>query len=334
MMKEIWEPQNLGSDSTASLVRDDGWLVARYPALAAPIQSNQFPLFNDQKGQSTGTYVARSPVDGVTRVVAFHRLPALGIIAITSVSQGAALAGLWSSIITVLWLMGPIAIALFVGSLLTARILNRSDKTQASLAAALAHNDVLFREIHHRVKNNLQSVGALLQMQAIPRDIKANMGQRIAAMAAVHEHIYRSSNFETVRAKDYLTTLIESIRAGAAPNIQVVEELDDLSVDKDAATPLGLIVNEAVANAFKHAFPNGRSGTITVRLTRDGTERAQLVVEDDGIGFDPSVPATGIGQRLIRALTSQLGGEAQTTTNIGGGSRFTLNFPLTRNAPR
>ena len=332
VMQEIWAPQNLGADSTASLVRDDGWLVARYPALPAPIRSNQLPLFNEQNNQTTGTYVAQSPVDGVVRVVAFHRLPALGIIAITSVSQDAAFAAIWTSIIIVLWLLGPIAIALFIGSLLTARLLNRSDRTQTNLAAALAHNDVLFREIHHRVKNNLQSVGALLQMQAIPREVKANMGQRIAAMAAVHEHIYRSSNFETVRAKDYLTTLIESIRAGASPNINVVEDLDDLSVDKDAATPLGLIVNEAVANAFKHAFPDGRRGTITVRLKREGTDRGRLVVEDDGVGFDPSVPATGIGQRLIRALTSQLAGEAETATSADGGSRFTLSFPLARRA--
>lgn len=330
VMQEIWAPQNLGRDSTTSLLREDGWLVARYPALPAAIQSNQFPLFNQQKDLTTGTYVAQSPIDGVMRVVAFHRLPTLGIIAITSISRDSAFAGLWSSIITVLWLMGPIAIALFIGSLMTARILNQSDRIQANLAAALAHNDVLFREIHHRVKNNLQSVGALLQMQAIPRDIKANMGQRIAAMAAVHEHIYRSSNFESVRAKDYLATLIENIRGGSSPNLTVVEDLDDLSVDKDAATPLGLIVNEAVSNAFKHAFPEGRRGTITVRLKREGTDRGRLVVEDDGVGYDAATPATGIGQRLIRALTSQLGGESEVTTQPGKGSHFTVSFPLAR----
>jgi len=141
--------------------------------------------------------------------------------------------------------------------------LRKSERTQAHLADALAHNDVLFREIHHRVKNNLQSVSSLLQMQPIPRDIKADMSRRLAAMSAVHEHIYRSSDFSTVAIKSYLDTLIDNIRAGADAKIQVVEEIEDLSVDKDVATPLGLILNEVLSNAFKHAFPDGRAGTIT-----------------------------------------------------------------------
>jgi two-component sensor histidine kinase len=194
----------------------------------------------------------------------------------------------------------------------------------------LAHNDVLFREIHHRVKNNLQSVASLLQMQPIAREIKTNMGQRIAAMSAVHEHIYRSNSFSTVLAKPYVETLVENIRAGADPKVRVVEQLDEVSVDKDAATPLGLILNEVVANAFKHAFPDGREGTITVQLTRTEEGRGRMVVEDDGIGFDPATPAKGIGQRLIRALTEQLGGTSGFEARAGGGTRFQLTFPLSR----
>jgi two-component sensor histidine kinase len=178
------------------------------------------------------------------------------------------------------------------------------------------------------VKNNLLSVGSLLQMQPIPREIKANMGQRIAAMSAVHEHIYRSSNFSTVQVKGYLETLIENIRAGVQANVTVIEELEELSVDKDAATPLGLIVNEVVSNAFKHAFPAGREGTIVVRLIKRGDGRGELTVADDGVGYDPSVPAKGIGRRLIAGLTQQLGGE--TSVSSDAGSVFTLVFPLAK----
>ena len=170
------------------------------------------------------------------------------------------MAGLWNSIIIVSWLIAPIALALLVGSLITARLLRRSARTQASLATALASNDVLFREIHHRVKNNLQSVASLLQMQPIPHEVKADMSQRIAAMSAVHEHIYRSDDFAHVRVKEYLQTLIEKHPGRAARTCTVIENLDDLSVDKDAATPLGLILNEVVSNAFKHAFKDGRHG--------------------------------------------------------------------------
>ena len=165
-------------------------------------------------------------------------------------------------------------------------------------------------------------------MQPIPREIKANMGQRIAAMSAVHEHIYRSGNFETVHVKDYLSTLIASIRAGHDPNVRVIEELEDLSVDREAATPLGLILNEVVSNAFKHAFGDGREGVLSVRLARLPDGRGQLTVEDNGLGFDPQTPTKGIGRRLIGALTQQVGGESRFETAVGGGSLFTLIFPL------
>jgi two-component sensor histidine kinase len=192
----------------------------------------------------------------------------------------------------------------------------------------LAHNEVLFREIHHRVKNNLQSVASLLQMQPIAREIKVNMGQRIAAMSAVHEHIYRSNDFASVRIKTYLETLIATLRDGHDPTVEVFEDIDDVAVDKDAATPLGLIVNEVASNAFKHAFADGRAGRLRISLKRQGDTSACLIIEDNGPGFDPTAPSKGIGRRLIEALTMQLGGEAKVAPAEGGGSRFTLSFPL------
>lgn len=331
VLEKLWTPQKLGDGSTVSILREDGWVVGRYPAIPAAINAAQQPLFQQQKDQLEGNYAsAVSPADGIARIVGFHRLPEFGLIGLASVSQTSMLASLWNAIVTVLWLMVPIAAALLIGSLVTARILHRSEKIQASLAAALEHNDVLFREIHHRVKNNLQSVSSLLQMQPIPREIKADMGQRIAAMSAVHEHIYRSNNFGTVQAKDYLVTLLDNIRAGANPHIQFVADLADIAIDKDAATPLGLILNEVAANAFKHAFPDGRDGVVTVRFSAAGESEARLTVEDNGVGFDATVPGKGIGRRLIGALTSQLGGTSEFTTAPDGGSLFTLTFPLTR----
>ncbi len=327
LLQRFWEPQKLGPDSNINVHREDGWMVGRYPRIDEPINAAKISAAWPQiSGNPSGTYTSKSPLDGITRIIGFRHVPELGLVVFATISQDAALAGLWTAIATVLWLMVPIGLALLIGSLITASILRRSAKTQASLAAAVAHNEVLFREIHHRVKNNLQSVGSLLQMQPIPREIKRDMGQRIAAMSAVHEHIYRSNDFAKVRVRDYLQTLIENIRGGAGPNVQVVEQLEDLAVDKDVATPLGLILNEVVANAFKHAFPEGRDGVITVRLEKQMGKGA-LVVEDNGIGFDPAAPAKGIGRRLIAALTQQLGGESEFASD-GSGSRFTLSFPL------
>jgi two-component sensor histidine kinase len=327
-LEAFFQAQGLVEGSVISIARDDGILVARYPLATEPIDVTQSASWAEISTTQSGSYEARSALDGVTRLIGYRHVPELGIITFGSVSKDAAFAGLWNAIVIILWLLVPIALALFVGSLWTASLLRRSAKTQRTLAAAVAHNEVLFREIHHRVKNNLQSVASLLQMQPIPREIKTNMGQRIAAMSAVHEHIYRSSSFEIVRVKDYLQTLISSIRAGHDPDVQVVEELEDLPVDREVATPLGLILNEVVSNAFKHAFADGRQGHLAVRLARTEDGRGQLTVEDNGLGFDPQTPTKGIGRRLISALTQQIGGESRFETAVGGGSLFTLSFPL------
>lgn len=327
-LSAFFESQGLAEGSVISIARDDGVIAARYPLAVDAIDLNQSSAWEQISSTPSGAYEAKSPLDGVTRLIGYRHVPELGIITFGSVSKDAAFAGLWSAIIIILWLLVPIALALFLGSLWTAHLFRRSASTQRTLAKAVEHNEVLFREIHHRVKNNLQSVASLLQMQPIPREIKANMGQRIAAMSAVHEHIYRSGNFETVQVKNYLQTLIANIRAGHDPHVEVIEQLEDVPVDKDAATPLGLILNEVASNAFKHAFADGRAGVVTVRLGRTPDGRGQLSVEDNGVGFDPQVPAKGIGRRLIGALTQQLNGESNFETSPGGGSLFTLTFPL------
>jgi two-component sensor histidine kinase len=328
VLESFWQKQDLGPDSTISLVRDDGWVIARYPPLEEPLDLGTLPVFETLSAGEAGTYVSeRSPADGVSRVVAFRHVPEVGLIAIASVSRDAVLENLWYAVRVILLLMAPIALALLLGALWTARLLRQSAQSRRNLEAALAHNEVLFREIHHRVKNNLQSVASLLQLQPIPREVKHEMGQRIAAMSAVHEHIYRSSSFDTVMVKDYLQTLIENIRAGADPDVRVVEEVQDLPVRRDDATPLGLIVNEVVANAFKHAFADRREGVVVIRLLRDEPGVGRLQVGDNGVGFDPDKPAKGIGRRLITALTEQLQGQS-TFSSAATGSRFTLTFPL------
>ena len=262
------------------------------------------------------------------RVVSFRHLPTLGIIAIASVSQAATIGALWTAVYTVLLLMLPIAAALIAGSIWTSRLLNESYRTRNALESALAQNQVLFREIHHRVKNNLQSVSSLLQLQPIAPEIKVEMGRRIAAMSAVHEHIYRSDKFSVVAVKDYLQTLITNLRESYNSDADIDIRLEDLLIDKDGAMPLGLIVNEVVSNTFKHAFVDGRQGVITVTLERTDGNLGRLVIADNGVGFDPTQRAKGMGRRLIVGLTEQLQGESSFVSESG--SRFTLTFPLAR----
>jgi two-component sensor histidine kinase len=321
--------QNLGPESTISIVRSDGWVIARSPALATPLDLSGTPAFARLTSAAAGTYdSASSPADGVARMVAFRHVDDLGYIAIASVSLDAAIGGLWYAIIIVSLLLAPIAVTVLAGSFVTARLLRRSQATTRSLGAALEQNSILFREIHHRVKNNLESVNALLRLQKIAPAAREELGRRLYAMSSVHEHIYRSSNFAEVRARNYLLDLIANIRASYDPNIQVIEDLDDISVHTDAATPLGLLVNEVVSNSFKHAFPNGRAGIIRVSLKAEGPDRARLTVSDDGVGLDPAAPTTGIGRRLVGGFVQQLQGESRHSGD--NGSEFTVSFPLTR----
>jgi two-component sensor histidine kinase len=326
-LARVWSAQNLGPDSTVSLIRNDGKVVARFPGLTGALDLGPLPVFEKLRASSTGSYTSvSSPADGVARIVGFKHIDDLDLIAVASVSQDSVLSGLWSAVRTVLWLLGPIALALFAGSFLTARLLRGSEKTRRSLAKALEHNDVLFKEIHHRVKNNLQSVSALLNLQPIPPSVKEEMRQRIAAMSAVHEHIYRSNNFDTVDLKSYLETLVQDITAGSGKDIEVVVKFDVVNVANDLATPLGLIFIEAVSNSIKHAFPDGRRGQIALTLENEGGGMGRLTVADNGTGFDAQQPVKGIGRKLIAALTQQIEGKSHFTS--GSGSRFEVTFAI------
>ena len=317
---------DLGEGSTVSVIRSDGWVVARDPPLSAPLNLQGSNAWSELNKANSGSYLSKlSPADGISRIVGFERVAALNYFAVASISETVAFAGLWYAIWVVSLLLAPFALVLLLGSLLTASILRRAQASSLSLAAALDRNEQLFREIHHRVKNNLQSVTALLQVHAIPQDVRADLTQRLFAMSAVHEHIYRTGDFADVRIKDYLHTLIANVRASADPRITVVEDLADITVDKDAAGPLGLIVNEVLSNCFKHAFPNGKTGTVIVSLKRLTDEQVRLSVEDNGVGFDGAIPVKGIGRKLVAGFARQLGGEFEFICD--GGSKFLLTFP-------
>jgi two-component sensor histidine kinase len=319
-------PHVLGEGAAVSVIRSDGWVIARDPPLQAPLNLEGSTAWDELNKSSSGSYISQvSPADGVSRVVGFQRVAGLNYLALASISQTAAFAGLWYSIWVVSLLLAPFALVLLVGSFLAARVIRRAQASSNSLAAALARNEQLFREIHHRVKNNLQSVTALLQVHAIPREVRADLTQRIFAMSAVHEHIYRTGDFADVRIKDYLHTLIENVKAGADPGIVVMDDLEDVTVDKDAAAPLGLILNEVLSNCFKHAFPDGRTGAVKVSLKRVSDANVQLIVEDDGVGFSDATPPKGIGRKLVAGFARQLGGDF--TFSAQSGSKFVLTFP-------
>jgi PAS domain S-box-containing protein len=215
----------------------------------------------------------------------------------------------------------------------------RKEHEQA-LESALASREVLLKEIHHRVKNNLQVVSSLLNIQETAivdesdRKVFVDCQTQIQTMSMVHEVLYRSSSFEGVemqsyfeRLVDYLSSVYEALNRGIGWKVEAM----GVSLNLDDAIPVALIVNELVSNCMKHAFPGGKQGRIIVSMReipapgeKSPSEPSWLlVVEDDGIGFDRSRAAelnktAGIGTELVQALSGQLRGVLERGPGSGG----------------
>jgi len=215
-------------------------------------------------------------------------------------------------------------------------------RAEEQIKASLREKEVLLREIHHRVKNNLQIISSLLHLQSkqieheAARALFDESQSRIRSMALIHERLYQSDDLAQVDFAAYLDRLTEHLfRSYNVRRDTIACELqaDDGSLSVDRAIPCGLIVNELVANALKHAFPDGRSGTIRVHYAESDIE-ARLDVADDGVGAPDGFEADAsdaLGLRLVRGLVQQLDGSLAVDRDKG--LRFTITFPLTRSVP-
>ena len=329
IMENFWSSLALGANSTVSMVRTDGWLIARYPSPRAALNLSEYELFSiHYKKAQNGSYIAaQSPADGVPRTVGYRQIEGLPVLALASISTEETLKTFWRGVGIVLALFVPVFVALALGAFWLSGVMRRDEKRRAELAQAVEDNKTLMREIHHRVKNNLQAVSSLVQLQPIPVASKAEMSRRINAMVSVHEHIYRSDQFARPEVDDYIRTIVENARQGFDAPVEIAYDLEKLHVDKDNAMPLGLIVSEVVSNAFKHAFPEGRQGRIAISLKSIGDHKGELVIDDNGDGFDTTAKSPGMGRRLIEGLAAQLTGTFSYATD--NGTRFSLQFPTT-----
>jgi len=194
------------------------------------------------------------------------------------------------------------------------------ERAEQALVASLHEKEALLKEVHHRVKNNMQVITSLLRLEAsridhpTTRSVLRDMQNRIMAMAALHEAVYRSESFSRVDLAVYLRQITNQLsRSLVATAGQVSFQLDLLSVavDLDQAIPCGLIVNELVSNALKHAFPAGRIGEVRIELKESGPGEVQLTISDDGVGLPAdfeAVRAKSLGLQLVSDLARQLGG--------------------------
>jgi PAS domain S-box-containing protein len=211
---------------------------------------------------------------------------------------------------------------------------------EAAIKAALHEKEILLKELYHRVKNNLQVINSLFNLQAstIPegtaRTALKEGAERVRAMALVHEKFYQSKNLASIKLDEYINDLCEQLDNAAAAGqrkIHLTTRTESIQVGLETAIPLGLLLNELISNCLKHAFPDNRPGTITISLAQTENNKVELKVSDDGIGFPPEfdlVSSHTLGLKLASALSAQLDGKLSLETEHG--AHALIIFPLAK----
>lgn len=201
---------------------------------------------------------------------------------------------------------------------------------------SLKEKEILLREIHHRVKNNLQIISSLLNLQAgqitdeYARKQYAVSNERIRAMAMVHEKLYESKDLTGIDFGDYVSSLAHGLNISCNPDpsrirLKIAVDREPVELKLDAAIPCALILNELVMNGFKHAFPGDLAGEISVRFIR-GKESNQLIVADNGIGLPENFDiesSSSLGLQLVTVLSEQVEAKLQIVNE--GGAKFVLS---------
>ena len=211
-------------------------------------------------------------------------------------------------------------------------------RAEEQLRESLGEKEVLIKEVNHRVKNNLQLISSLLNLQAgSVREAEALAGlkesqSRVRSMALVHEQLYQSKDLARVDFSEYIQDLapaLFSAYGGSTDGVTLETKIDDVSLGVDTAIPCGLIVNELVSNSLKHAFPHGSGGEIRIELHPRDSKELELRVSDDGVGFPKDVDfrsTESLGLQLVNTLTDQIGGTIEFQSD--GGTRFCITFPV------
>jgi PAS domain S-box-containing protein len=207
---------------------------------------------------------------------------------------------------------------------------------QNGLETSLRENEILIKEVHHRVKNNMQVISGFLQLQSDYIDDpgavdKLNECQRrVKTMALVHEKLYQSKSLEFIDTAEYIRSLVADLMDSSTLRtvVDVRVHVDPVNINLDTAIPCGLIINELMTNTLKHAFRDRPAGTVSVDLHLGADHWFTLVVQDDGVGlspdFDPRSTAS-LGMQLVDILSRQLGGVLKVSNEQG--ARFEIRFP-------
>ncbi|MDI6724968.1 MAG: histidine kinase dimerization/phosphoacceptor domain -containing protein [Methanobacterium sp.] len=209
-------------------------------------------------------------------------------------------------------------------------------EAEDKIKSSLKEKELLLQEVHHRVKNNLQIISSLLNLQASyindekDLEIFKDSQSRVKSMAFIHEQLYKSSDFTNINFNNYIHNLLAylSYSHNLGPEkIKMNINVEDISLDINTAIPCGLIINELVTNSIKYAFPGGRSGTINIELHSDYEDEYVLIVGDDGIGLPEDIDfknTDSLGLQLVNSLSKQLEGYIELDRT--NGTQFKIIF--------
>ena len=226
-------------------------------------------------------------------------------------------------------------VALAMQRLLATKALRESEER---IRASLTEKEILLKEIHHRVKNNMQVISSLVDLQAdevkdeTMRGVFKDVKFRVRSMAMVHEKLYQSNDFARVEFADYVRSLLSYLwraQSSAIPGVELKMHLAPVLLPVNEAVPCGLILNELFTNALKHAFVDRTCGKLNVSLRRNGQGNVVLSVTDDGIGLPPEMDikkVRSLGLRLVQMLARQL--HASVEAKNDNGATFTISFEV------
>ncbi|MHB8864160.1 MAG: PAS domain S-box protein [Pirellulaceae bacterium] len=227
-----------------------------------------------------------------------------------------------------------------IGLATVSRDITERKQAEERLQASLDEKEVLLKEIHHRVKNNMQVISSLVALQAerLPeaamRPVFQDVAHRVRSMALVHEKLYQSSDLARVEFAEYATSLLSYLwraHTATASNIRLVLDLEPISISINTAVPCGLILNELASNALKHAFPGRMGGEVAVSLHISMDGEVCLRVGDNGVGLPAGLDwrqADSLGLRLIHLLAAQLHATVEVTNQAG--TEFAVQFAEAR----
>jgi PAS domain S-box-containing protein len=223
-----------------------------------------------------------------------------------------------------------------VGILGTFADITERKQAEEKIKASLQEKEMLLKEIHHRVKNNLQIISSLLKLQSgYTKDIQTlemfkESQSRIRSMALIHEKLYQSNDLSRVNFAEYISNLVANLFRSYEMNLSAIKpsiKIENVFLEIDVAVPCGLILNELVSNSLKYAFPNGREGEVRIELYSTNERNFTLIVSDNGVGLPKNLDLQNtktLGLQLVNNLVEQLEGTVKVNADVGTEFRITF----------